>query len=113
MPPFSPRANALMPRSISSASRVPIGINSTPNDCAAPCSAPNWPSPAGVGQLPNDRHSLHVGRDLLEQFQPFPADAVFEIHESRDVAAWSREAIDEAGGDRIGDLHKHDRHGAD
>src|SRR6516164_7274129 len=56
-------------------------------------------------------HSLYAGRDLLEQLQPFPTDAVFIQHETSSVAARLREAIDEAGADRFGNLDEHDRHG--
>ena len=37
--------------------------------------APNWPRPGRYGRIPKHRHSRHAGRDLLEQLQPFPADA--------------------------------------
>src|SRR6516165_1191025 len=42
----------------------------------------------GTGGIPKNRRSLHVWLDLLEQFQPFPAQTVFEIHEAGYVAAW-------------------------
>ena len=45
---------------------------------------------------------------MLEQFQPFPADAVFQIDKSRGVAARARQALDEAAADRIGDVYEHD-----
>ena len=53
---------------------------STPprSDGATDWIAPNWPIPDGDGRIPNDRRSRHARRDLLEQLQPFPADAVFE-----------------------------------
>ena len=35
--------------------------------------------PRGYGGIPKDRYSRHARRDLLEQFQPFPAQAVFEL----------------------------------
>ena len=44
--------------------------------------------------------------------QPFPAHAVFKFHEPGGVAARSRQAVDEAGTDRIGDDREHNRHGA-
>jgi hypothetical protein len=85
------------------------GFTSTRSDGAAAWIAPNWPVPAGwVG----DRRSRHARRDLLEQLQPFPADAVFESHETRGVAARPRQAVDEAAADRIDDDREHDRHGA-
>jgi hypothetical protein len=44
----------------------------------------------GYGGIPKDRHARHTGCDLLEQFQPFPAQAVFIRHESGGVAARPR-----------------------
>jgi len=58
------------------------------------------------------RNPRHAGRDLLEQFQPFRADAVFEQDEPGGIAAWPRQAIDEASADRIGGVREHDGHGA-
>src|SRR5438067_1828275 len=40
--------NAATARSISPASRTPIGFNSTPSDGATDCIAPNWPAPAAI-----------------------------------------------------------------
>src|SRR5262245_60946091 len=67
---------------------------------------------AWYGGIPKDRHTHHARRDLLEQFQPFPADAVFEIHETGDVATGAGQAVDEACTDRIGNNRKHDRYSA-
>jgi hypothetical protein len=39
-----------------------------------------------LGGIPKDRRSRHARRDLLEQLQPFPADAVFENHETREIS---------------------------
>jgi hypothetical protein len=61
---------------------------------------------------PKDRRSRHARRDLFEQLQPFPAQAEFEHHETGGVAARPRQAIDEAGGDRIAGDREHDRHRA-
>jgi hypothetical protein len=67
----------------------------------------------GDGGIPNDRHSRHPGRDLLEQLRPFPAETVFEQAESAgEVAARARQAFDVSGADRIDHSHKYDRHGA-
>ena len=65
--------------------------------------APNWRGAGRDGGIPKHRHSRHARRDLLEQLQPFPADAVFENAETGGVAARPRQAVDEAGADRIGD----------
>ena len=66
----------------------------------------------GYDGIPKDRRSRHAGRDLLEQFQPFAAQAIFEREETGGVAARPRQAVDEAGTDRIADVREHDRHGA-
>jgi hypothetical protein len=81
-----------------------IGLTSTPSDGAEAWIAPNW-------LTLKEPHSLYAGRDLLEQLQPFPADAVFIQHKTSSVAARLREAIDEPGADRFGNLDEHDRHG--
>ena len=62
--------------------------------------------------ISKDRHSCHVGRDLLEQLQPFSADAVFEKREPGGIAARPRQAVDKASGDWIGHDQEHDGHGA-
>ena len=72
----------------------------------------NWLVPDPKAGIPKDRRSRHTRRDLLEQLQPFPAQAVFERHETGGVAAGPRQAIDQAGADRIDDDREHDRHGA-
>ena len=64
------------------------------------------------GGVPKDRCSCHVRRDLLEQFQPFCTQTVFEHQKASGVAARPRQTIDEAGTDRIGDDRKYDRHSA-
>ena len=33
----------------------------------------------GYGGIPKDRHSRHARRDFFEEFQPFPAQAVFVL----------------------------------
>ena len=62
--------------------------------------------------ITKDRRPRNARCDLLEQFQPFRTQAVFEIREPGGVAAWPRKAIDETTADRVNDLHKYDRHGA-
>src|ERR1700752_1198116 len=65
-----------------------------------------------LGGVSKDSRPGHVGCKLLEQLQPFPTQAVFEVHEPGRVAAWSRKTIHEAGADRIADDRKHNRYGA-
>src|SRR6516225_7641772 len=61
----------------------------------------------GNGGIVDDSRPRHLWRDLLEQFQPFAAETVFERHEAGHVAARPRQAIGEARADRIGDGRKH------
>src|SRR5262245_66468707 len=61
------------------------------------------------GGITKHQGSGHVGRDLLEQLGPFAAHAVLETREAGDVAAWVGHAFDEAGTNRIGNVHEHDR----
>ena len=70
---------------------------------------PNWPIPLRVLQDRRRLRARQPGADLLEQLQPFPAQAGFENHEAGGVAARPRKAIDEAGGDGIGADREHDR----
>jgi hypothetical protein len=55
----------------------------------------NWPCPGSYVGIPKDRRARHAGRDLLEQLQPFPADAPFKRYETGGVAARPRQAGDE------------------
>ena len=48
--------------------------------------------PGGYGWVSKDRHSRHARRDLFEQLQPFPAEAVFERRKAGGVAARPRQA---------------------
>src|SRR5262249_48369584 len=68
--------------------------------------------PRGYRGIPNDGRSRHARRDLFEQFEPFRANTVFEYGKTSDVAARSRQAIDEASADRIRRLREYDRHAA-
>ena len=77
-PPFGARANAATARSISAASRTSTGLTSIPSDGATAWIAANWPAPAAYGRIAKYGHSRHARRDLLEQLQPFAAQAVFE-----------------------------------
>ena len=66
----------------------------------------------GIDGIAKHCRARHTWRDLLEKLQPFPAHTVFENHKTGDVAARPGQAIDDAGADRIGYAHKHDRQGA-
>ena len=74
--------------------------------------AANWPGPEAVAAFRRTATRVRPRRDLFEQFQPFAAQAVFVVHETGGVAARPRQAVDEAGPDRIDDGREHDRHGA-
>jgi hypothetical protein len=69
------------------------------------------PAPGGYRGIPKDGRSRHAWRNLLEQFQPFPAHAVFEQSKTGGIAARPRQALDEAGADRVDHIDEHDRDG--
>src|SRR5262249_12370200 len=68
--------------------------------------------PGGYGGIANDGRSGHLWRELLEQFQPLPDQAVFVEEESSGGGPWPRQTVDIAGAHRVDHSHKHDRHGA-
>src|SRR5450631_695438 len=79
--------------------------------------------PGGCRGIPKDGYTLHIGRELFEQLQPFSTQAIFELHKAGGVAARSRQAFDEAGTNRVdngsedhrncvGSLQEWPRHGA-
>ena len=76
-------------------------LTSTPSRRGRRLNYSKLTDPGGYGRVPEDCHSLDARRDLLEQFQPFPAQAVFERHKAGRVAARPRQTIDETGADRI------------
>src|SRR5262245_57326809 len=67
--------------------------------------------PAALGGIPQYRYPRHARRDLFEQLQPFPADAVFEQEETGGVATRPRQAFDKTSADRIDEVGEHDRGG--
>jgi hypothetical protein len=72
--------------------------------------AASWPVPVVRAAVPKDCDARHRGRNLLEQFQPFRAHAVFELDKTGRVTARPRHAFDQATADRVNDIHKHDWH---
>jgi hypothetical protein len=62
--------------------------------------------------IAKDGHAPRARRNLFNQFQPFPAQGVFKLQKSSGVAARPRQAVNEAGADRIASNREHDRHGA-
>src|SRR6516164_10734400 len=64
---------------------------------------------SNLADIPQDADALYAGRDLLEQLQPFPAYSIVVDGETGGVAAWPRQAVDEAGSNWIGNKHEYDR----
>ena len=77
------RAKAATARSISPASRTLIGAHLHPERRRHGLDRGKLADPGGYGGITNDGRSRHTRRDLFEQLQPFPAQAVFERDESR------------------------------
>src|SRR5712671_784207 len=50
--------------------------------------------------------------NLLQQLQPFTAQAVIELHKAGDIAAWPRQTCDNACAYRVDSDDEHDRHGS-
>src|SRR5262249_31989188 len=110
-PPFAERAKAATARSISPASRTLIAFTSTPSDGATVWMG-ELADPSRTGGVAKYSRSLHAGRDLLEQFQPFPAQTVFGSHEAGYVAARPGQSVDKATADRIAHRREHGRNAA-
>ena len=89
-------------RSNSPTSRTSIGVTSILNDGAAPWrDGCNCPMRAECSRVAKHRRARHVGRDLLEQLQPFTGDAIFDRHEPGDVPARPGQTRHQAGTDRV------------
>jgi hypothetical protein len=69
-------------------------------------------SDRGSAGFPQDAHARDAGRDLFQQFHPFPGQAEFELDEARDIAVWSPQTLDVTSADRVDALAHDDRHGA-
>ena len=111
-PPFAARAKTVTARSISPASRRLTGLTSIPTDGATDWMMANWPMPAVMSGSRRTAARVTPGAVCLSSSSHFPAQVVFELKKAGHIAARPRQIIDEAGADRIGDLHEHDRHGA-
>ena len=106
------RANAASARSISPASLHIDGLDLHP-ERRRHCTGRRRTASIStvVPGSTNDRNARHARHDLLEQLQPFAAASSYSNDSNAgDVAARPREAVDEAGADRIGASHEHDRH---
>ena len=67
--------------------------------------------PGGRGGIAKHCRLRHARRDLLEQFQPFSAQAVVKHHKAGRVAAGPRQLLDKTGTHRVDDDREYDRHG--
>ena len=99
-PPFGRTANSLMPRSISAASRTPIGVASIPIPRRPP-GLRRIVRCVRITGITQDRSAGGARRNLPEQLQPFAADVEFKIGEPGCIAARTGEARDKAKLDRI------------
>ena len=91
-------------------SRTLSGTHLHPSDGATDWIAANWPMPRQGWHRAGPPRASRRGAISLSSSSHFPLDAVFES-ETGGVAARTRQAVDKAGADRIGDA-EHDRHGA-
>src|SRR5262245_31019781 len=64
----------------------------------------------GCEGIAKDSGPGYAGGNLLEQFQPFHAHAVFESGKAGGVATRPRQTCDQSGTDRIDEPREHDRH---
>ena len=69
--PLPERANVVMARSISLASRTSTGVNSIPNDGAAAWTAANCPIPEAMAGFRRTAARFTSGGNLFDQLQPF------------------------------------------
>ena len=65
-----------------------------------------------MARFAKNRDPPHGRCDLLEQFQPFSRDGVFEVGEARDVAAGMRQALDVTATDWVSNDREDDWDGA-
>ena len=62
--------------------------------------------------FPQNRDAFDVRRDLFRQFEPLPADRIFEVGEARNISSGPGQIADITGADRVSDQREHDRNGA-
>ena len=74
--------------------------------------APNWPIPPAMAESRRTATRVTPGAICLSSSSHFALMPYSNSMKAGGVAARPRQAIDEAGADRIGDVHEHDRHGA-
>ena len=101
-----------MPRSISPASRTPIGLLDTERRRRG-LDRGETTGPGVNRRIANNARSRQrLGRDLFQQLQQFPAHAEFEREKPGGITAGPRQARNQPAADRIDCGHEHDRHGA-
>ena len=88
------------------------GLTSTLSDGATAWMTPNWAGPAGLAGSRRTATRVTPGAICLSSSSHFPLRLYSNDHETGGVAARPRQAVDEAGADRIGDDREHDRHRA-
>ena len=76
-----------------------------PYEGATACMRPNRPIRRAC-RVAKDAPACTPGAISLSSSSHFAADAVFEMAKASDIAAGPRQAGDEAGADRIGDMAK-------
>ena len=86
-PPFAERAKAANARSISPASRTLTGLASYSEQLRRTLENAELSDAGRIGGISKDPHPFYEGRDLFEEFQPFPARTIFEQHKAGNVAA--------------------------
>ena len=109
IPPFGSRPNVASPRSISLAYRESITLSSNSRRRSCGLDHSEKSNAGGNGRIAKDGYARCMWCELLEQFGPFPADAVFEPEKSGCVTPRASQAADEACPDRISDIRENDR----
>ena len=69
--------------------------------------------PGGDGGIADNGRSRGTWFDLTKQFEPFPAEAIFEQSEAGSVASWAGQTGDVTSTDWIGDDGENDGHRID
>jgi hypothetical protein len=64
-----------------------------------------------LGGIPKNRRVRCTRGNLLEQLQPFSAEAKFHVCKTGGIAARPRKAFDNAAADRVDNMREHNRHG--
>src|SRR5262245_52275482 len=64
------------------------------------------------GGTPKHCNARNARRYLLEQFNPFAAQAILEIGEAGGITAWASHAFHPTGANWISNIHHYDRNAA-